>query len=298
MAYPPKLKQLKYLCALAETLHFGKAADICHVSQSTLSAGIQELEELLAVALVERTNKKVLLTRLGKEVVARSVPILANINDLVSLCESAGEALSGKIYLGIIPTIAPFILPALVAQLEQQYPRCQLIVREDLSGHLIKSLQAGELDLLLLALPYPAAEVETLHLFDDEFLLAITNTHPLANNTTVSVDVLNDLDLLLLEEGHCLRQHALEACQLKDQYTDNSYQAASLNTIVQLVANDIGVTLLPRMALRTPLEANIITRSFTEPNISRSIGLMWRKQSSRRAEFKLLASIIKLYQNP
>jgi LysR family hydrogen peroxide-inducible transcriptional activator len=290
----PTLKQLKYLCAVAEHGHFGNAAKACHVSQSTLSAGILELEEALGASLVERNNRQVILTGLGSDVVKRAQSILLDVEDMVALCDASSAPFSGKMRLGVIPTIAPYILPGLLNRLRKDYPDFQLFIREDLSGHLVDSLQHGELDILLLALPFPAEKVETMHLFDDSFVFACPHNHALAENGDLSISDLRSQELLLLEDGHCLRDHALEACKLKEGDIDIPYQATSLNTIVQMVANGIGVTLLPQMALdaRILSGTDVEIRHFKERNVARSIGLMWRKKTPRRAEFTLLGKFI------
>ncbi|MFT5482950.1 MAG: LysR family hydrogen peroxide-inducible transcriptional activator [Halieaceae bacterium] len=294
MARQPTLKQLKYLSAVAEHAHFGNAARACHVSQSTLSAGIQELEDALGAALVERNNKRVILTQLGQEVVQRSRAILIDVEDLVAVCDASAEPFSGKMRLGVIPTIAPFILPGLLKKLRSKHPAFQLFIREDLSHHLVDALHRGELDVLLLALPYPADNVETLALFQDDFLLAFPSGHPLGRGPQLLTSQLKDQELLLLEDGHCLRDHALDACKLKDSDVSVPYQATSLNTIVQMVANGIGITLLPAMAMdaRILIGTDVKTRAFSEAGISRTIGLMWRKKTPRRTEFQLLGDFL------
>lgn len=294
MTRQPTLKQLKYLCAVAEHGHFGNAAKACHVSQSTLSAGILELEEALGASLVERNNRQVILTGLGSDVVQRALSILLDVEDLMALCDASSAPFSGKMRLGVIPTIAPYILPSLLKRLRKEHPDFQLYIREDLSGHLVDSLQHGELDVLLLALPYPAEKVETMHLFDDPFVFACPRGHQLAREGELSTSELKSQELLLLEDGHCLRDHALEACKLKETEIDIPYQATSLNTIVQMVANGIGVTLLPQMALDSRILSGteVYTRSFKERDVVRSIGLMWRNKTPRRAEFTLLGKFI------
>jgi LysR family hydrogen peroxide-inducible transcriptional activator len=294
MARRPTLKQLKYLSAVAEHGHFGNAAKACHVSQSTLSAGVLELEDALGASLVERNNRNVILTGLGQEVVQRARSILLDVDDLAALCDAAAEPFSGKMRLGVIPTIAPYILPDLLKRLRRKYPEFQLFIREDLSGHLVDALLHGELDVLLLALPYPADNVETMHLFDDEFLFACPAGHALAHASQLKTSDLRDQELLLLEDGHCLRDHALEACKLKDSDISIPYQATSLNTIVQMVANGIGVTLLPQMAMDSKILSgtDVCTHHFKEANVSRSIGLMWRKKTPRREEFAMLGEFI------
>jgi LysR family hydrogen peroxide-inducible transcriptional activator len=294
MAHIPTFKQLKYLCALAKVRHFGNAAKACHVSQSTLSAGILELEDNLGAVLVERSNKRVIFTPLGDEFVERSQHILNEVEDLVDLCDASSEAFSGKMRLGVIPTIAPFMLPGLLNNLRRKYPRFQLFIREAQSADLLDALTLGELDILLLALPYPMDGVETMALFDERFLLCYPRDHPLGDCTALHTADLQGQDLLLLEDGHCLRDHALQACKLKSNQVSVPYSATSLNTIVQMVANNIGITLLPEMAL----DARILsgtqarTRPFSEAGVSRTIGLAWRKNTPRRAEYVALGEFI------
>jgi LysR family hydrogen peroxide-inducible transcriptional activator len=295
MARQPTLKQLKYLCAVAEHQHFGRAAEASYVSQSTLSAGIQELEETLSASLIERNNRKVLLTSLGLEVVIRAQSMLVDVEELISLCAAAGEPFSGKMRLGVIPTIAPFILPQLLSSLRTDYPDFKLYIREDLSHQLVGALHTGELDVLLLALPFPAESVEVMSLMADDFLLASPRHHQLAKSDSLATADLEGEDLLLLEDGHCLRDHALEACKLRDSQISVPYQATSLATIVQMVANGIGVTLLPAMSVASGITAgtDIEVTPFQDAGIAREIGLMWRRKTPRTAEFRMLGDRIK-----
>ncbi|MDG2460347.1 MAG: hydrogen peroxide-inducible genes activator [Luminiphilus sp.] len=290
----PTLKQLRYLCALADHQHFGQAAAGCHVSQSTLSAGILELEESLGVSLVERNNRRVFLTSLGEEVIVRARDLLVDVEDMVSLCAGAGVPFQGRMRMGVIPTVAPYLLPGLLSQIRERHPALKLFIREDLSQSLVDSLLAGELDVLLLALPFPAEQVQTMSLFEDDFLLACPAEHPLASRSTVRTADLRGESLLLLEEGHCLRDHALEACKLRDSQITVPYQATSLATIVQMVANGIGITLLPGMATAAGIADNtaLCVRPFDQTNVSRQIGLMWRKKTPRHVEFRQLGELI------
>ena len=300
MAHPPTLKQLKYLCAVAEQLHFGRAARACYVSQSSLSAAIAELEAHLGVVLLERNSKRVLLTEVGAAVVARSHQILNAVDDLAALCEQSAPPLSGRMRMGVIPTIAPFLLPRLLNRLRMEHPQFQLFIREDLSHHLVDALHQGDLDLLLLAIPFPAEGVQSMHLFYDEFVLAYPAGHPLGKARSLHTRTLAGQDLLLLEEGHCLRGHALAACHLSSASLSVPYQATSLNTLVQMVANGIGITLLPGMALETPILAgtDVQTRHFDDADVQRSIGLMWRRQAARADEFRLLGEFIQQHGVP
>ena len=293
MSHKPTLKQLKYLCAVVEYKHFGKAAKSCFVSQSTLSSGLAELEENLGITLIERDNG-VRLTAIGRDIYQRAHDILNSTDDLVSVASAAKAPFSTELRLGVIPTVAPFILPTMLSYIRKLHPEFKIYVREALSKHLINDLQDGRLDVLLLALPFPADHIQTEHLFYDEFLLAYPPNHKLATNKILKVeDILNE-DLLLLEDGHCIRDHALDACRMKAKDLQLPYQATSLNTIVQMVANNMGITILPKMAV----EANILrgtdvgTNEFSEKNIRRSIGLMWRNKSPRQEEFESLGQMV------
>ncbi len=297
MARQPTLKQLKYLCAVAEHQHFGRAAEASYVSQSTLSAGIQELEESLSASLIERNNRNVLLTSIGHDVVVRAQAILVDVEEMLSLCAAAGEPFSGRMRLGVIPTVAPFILPKLLSSLRREYPEFKLYIREDLSHQLVAGLHAGALDVLLLALPFPAEGVEVMPLITDDFLLASPSGHPLADKAELATADLQGEDLLLLEDGHCLRDHALEACELRDSQISVPYQATSLATIVQMVANGIGVTLLPEMSVAGGITAgsDIVVTPFKRTGVSRQVGLMWRRKTPRAAEYRLLGEKIRAY---
>jgi LysR family hydrogen peroxide-inducible transcriptional activator len=297
MARQPTLKQLRYLCAVAKHQHFGRAAEAACVSQSTLSAGIQELEESLSASLIERNNRNVLLTNLGQDVVVRAQAILVDIEEMLSLCAAAGEPFTGRMRLGVIPTVAPFILPKLLGSLRREHPNFKLFIREDLSHQLVAGLHAGALDVLLLALPFPTEAVEVMSLITDDFLLASPNGHPLADRAQLATADLQGEDLLLLEDGHCLRDHALEACELRDSQISVPYQATSLATIVQMVANGIGVTLLPEMSVAAGITAgtDIVVTPFQRTGVARQIGLMWRRKTPRAAEYRLLGEKIKAY---
>src|SRR6185503_12134111 len=246
----PTLRHLRYLVTLAETRHFGRAAEACFVTQSTLSAGLKELENQLGVTLVERTKRRVMVTPLGEEVVARARRLLSEAGEIADLVRAAAEPLSGPLNLGVIPTVAPFLLPKVLAKVRKAHPKLKLHLVEDLTARLLERLTAGELDLALIALPYRAPEVETLELGDDAFLLATPPGHPLAGHEHVDAGELERAPLLLLEEGHCLRDHALAACRLAGAApTGDRLQATSLHTLTQMVAGGMGVTLLPQMAV-------------------------------------------------
>lgn len=293
MTKKPTLRQLKYLCALADERHFGKAAKLCHVTQSTLSTGVQELEKALGLPLIERGSKAVLLTAVGQSIAGRARRILLEVEALAEEAASALVPFRRPIRLGVIPTIAPFLLPAALTALRKDHPGFQLLIREDLSDRLVHLLFNGDLDVVLMALPYPAGNVATCHLFDDPFLAAYPKGHVLSSYSELRTHHLKGHELLLLEQGHCLRDQALDACKLQDSTASLGFEATSLHTLVPMVANGIGITLLPKMAVDHGILAGIDTievRPFHGQRVTRSIDLLWRKQSPRQAEYRLLAS--------
>jgi LysR family hydrogen peroxide-inducible transcriptional activator len=291
----PSIKQIRYICAVAEYKHFSKAAEACFVTQSTLSAAIQDLESQLGVIIFERSKKSVLITPSGEKLLNQARKILGEIEDFVSLAKMSQDALTGDIRLGVIPTIGPFILPGLLKELRESYPKLGLYLKEDLSAKLYRHLQQGELDLIILAFPYSLPEMETVSLFKDEFLLCLPLGHKLEKSKQVKQSQLQGQSLLLLEEGHCLRDHALEACKLEKADTNLVYQGTSLHTLVHMVANGLGLTLLPQIAVAADVlgETKLQLRKFTNENVSREIGLAWRKSDPRRDEYFLLADFIR-----
>ncbi len=287
----PTLRQLRYLTALAEFGHFGRAAEACLVTQSTLSAGLQELETLLGTALVERTTRHVHLTPLGLAVAARARRLLADAQDLVDEVRAADAPLSGALRLGVIPTIAPYLLPRTLPRLRAAHPQLRLVLKEDLSARLADDLRAAELDALLLALPWPLEGAEILELGDDPFLLVVPPGHPLAQGTATAMPDLPADELLLLGEGHCLREHALSACRLVDRSGGgHGLVGTSLHTVIQMVAGGLGVTLLPKMAVDAGALAGtgLIAKPLADPEAKRRIGLAWRASSPRKAEMQAL----------
>jgi LysR family hydrogen peroxide-inducible transcriptional activator len=291
----PTLRQLRYLTALAEHGHFGRAAEACLVTQSTLSAGLQELEALLGTVLVERTKRHVMLTPLGLAVTERARRLLVDAQELVDTVRAADAPLSGALRLGVIPTIAPYLLPRVMPALRAAYPQLKLVLREDMSARLAEALKRGALDVLLLALPWPIEGVETLDVGDDAFLLAVPPGHPLATAPAIHSTDLALAELLLLEEGHCLRDHALAACHMVARPGgEQAVSGTSLHTVVQMVANGLGVTLLPKMAVEAGALAgtDLVVRSLADPGAKRRIGLAWRASSPRKAELQALAAVI------
>jgi len=289
----PTLRQLRYLVALAEHRHFGRAAEACFATQSTLSAGLQELEGLLGATLVERTSRRMMLTPLGEDVVARARVVLKGAEDIAEIARAGALPLSGRLRLGVIPTIGPYLLPRVMPALRAAYPHLELYLREDLTGRLLGRLDAGDLDALLLALPWDMPDVEATDLFDDPFVAAFSAGHPLAAKARIATADLAEEPLLLLEEGHCLREHALAACRLPGPAAGKGVWATSLATLAQMAANGLGVTLLPELAVAGGVLAgtDLVTRPLAEAG-SRTIALAWRASSPRKAEFRLLGEAL------
>ena len=293
MAQPlPTLRQLRYLTALARHRHFGKAADECLATQSTVSAGLAELENLLQVTLVERSRRHVLMTPIGQQIAQRAETLLQAATDLTQLAQSSRHApLCGTLALGVIPTIAPYVLPQVLPRLRQHYPQLRLHLREDLSANLVERLQGGQLDAVLLALPYDTAGLETVTLGEDAFVFACLPDHPLAQEAEIHGNQFQHAGLVLLEEGHCLRDHSLAACALTPQALGDTVLATSLTTLVQMVASGVGVTILPELAVRRGILSGtpLVVRPLAPPSSTRTLALCWRDSSPRSAEFHLLA---------
>jgi LysR family hydrogen peroxide-inducible transcriptional activator len=289
------LRQLRYLEALAETHHFGHAAEACAVSQPALSMPIKELEDELQVSLVKRRRSGVELTEQGEEVARRARTILASVRDLRDYAQHRDRVLSGSLKLGAIPSIAPYLLPAALPELQRRFPKLNLQLRETITETLVHELVSGTLDLILIALPVENAELETLHLFDDKFILAVKATRENKRVRNATANMLAKSRLLLLEEGHCLRDQALSYCRLLTPEARDSFGASSLATIVQMVANGYGTTLLPEMAIRSEVHhgSDIRLLHFAAPEPKREIGLAWRKTSPRKADFIQFAQLLK-----
>ncbi len=289
----PTLRQLEYLVALARTLNFREAAEACHVSQPALSAQIQQLEQLLGVQLFERDKRSVRITPAGEALTIRARVVLAGVDDLVGAARAFLEPLVGTLRLGVIPTVAPYLLPAALPAIRAEYPGLRLLLREDQTEHLLERLSSGDLDLLLLALEADLGEVHTEALFSDPFVLATPIDHGLARaDGPVAVDALGDEGILLLEDGHCLRDQALSVCDGAGARELVEFRASSLNTLVQMVAAGEGITLLPSLAVRleTREGRGLATRAFDAPCPARTIGLAWRPGSPRADEFRLLGA--------
>ena len=291
----PSIKQLKYLCAVAEHRHFSKAAAACHVTQSTLSASIQELESQLGIKIFERNKKTVLITSLGEKLLIQARIVLGDVKDFVGIARAHEAPLMGDLHLGVIPTIGPFLLPAILSDLRKSFDKLKLYLKEEMSAELVQQLQQGKLDLIILAFPFLLPDMETVSLFKDEFLLCLPPGHELEKVQDVQQHQLRGQSLLLLEEGHCLRDHALEACKLKSGDTDLVYQGTSLHTLVQMVANGLGMTLLPAMSVEADVlgDTHLQLKHFSNENVSREVGMAWRKSDPRREEYFLLAEFVK-----
>jgi LysR family hydrogen peroxide-inducible transcriptional activator len=292
----PTLRQLQYLRLLAEHASFSRAAEAAHVSQPALSAGVQELERILGAPVVERTRGNVQLTAVGAEAVRRAEDVLARTEDLVEAARNAGKPLSGRFRLGVIPTVAPFLLPARLPALKEQYPGLRLFIREDLTPRLVAALKSGHLDAAVIALPYSATGIEHARIGDDEILAAAPVGHVLAGDGPIPPGSLKAEDLILLEDGHCLRDQALAAFDIEAPKGDDVFAATSLHTLVQMVSSGLGVSFLPEMAVRAGLAdmPGVVVRPIAAKAPRREIVVAWRAGSSRAAEAKLLAEALRL----
>jgi LysR family hydrogen peroxide-inducible transcriptional activator len=292
----PTLRQLQYLKLLTEHGSFSRAAEAAHVTQPTLSAGIAELEKILGAPVVDRSRGGVILTDVGREASMRADLLLTGAEDLVQAARAAGRPLTGRFRLGVIPTIAPFLLPGALPKLRERFPDLKLYLREDLTQKLIAALKAGSLDAALIALPYDMAGLDWAHVEDDELLAAAPSNHPMARTDKVTPALFDEADLILLEDGHCLREHALSACGLTPpRGAGGAFAATSLPTLVQMVGSGLGVSFLPAMAVRGGLTegASLAIRPIAADHPSREIVVCWRKGSSRAAEGRLLAEVFR-----
>ncbi len=287
------LRQLRYLASLARHRHFGRAADDCAVTQPALSMQIRELEREIGAELVERRPGDIALTDTGLDVAQRAEQILAATRDLVDFARHR-DVLSGSLKLGIIPTLAPYVLPRLLPRLQAKYPKLRLEVRETQTKLLLEELARGELDAVMLALPVEGADVETLALFGDAFLLAVPAADALPARARVGMADVDQRRLILLEEGHCLRDQALAFCAAPRRDAPAGLGATSLATVMQMVANGYGVTLLPEVAVDAEArDARVKLLRFKKPEPARSIGLAWRRTSPRKKDFEALGEIVK-----
>ena len=287
------LKQLRYFLTVARVGHFGAAAERCAVTQPALSMQIQELERELGLQLLERGPKGAGLTAGGQEIAVRAARVLADVRDLVDSARHLSDSFAGPFHFGAIPSIAPYLLPQLLPLIRARHPDLDLHLRETRTQRLLEELVDGDLDLVLLALPVEHPGVETLSLFEDRFLLAVPASRSIGKNVRATPDLLRDDRLLLLEEGHCLRDQALAFCHLRQIESIDTFGASSLSTIVQMVSNDLGLTLLPELSLELETKrADIRLMRFTNPEPQRIVGLAWRETSPRKREFTMLGDLI------
>ena len=290
----PTIKQLQYLVALRQHGHFGRAAESCFVTQSTLSAGIRELETLLDAVLVERTKRVVRFTPLGLKIADKAVRLLREGEELADLARAEGKPLHGELRMGVIPTIAPFLLPAMLPRLREQWPSLKLFLREEASQAACDALHRGQLDCVLLAMPFACGEVDSAILFDDRLFIAFPKGEappdPMVEPSTIDED-----RLLLLEDGHCLKDHALAACNRPELRADALMMGTSLHTLVQMVDNGLGLTFVPAMAIGAGVLAGtrVDARPLKSDRGFRRVALIWRRTSPREEEFQLLAETIR-----
>ena len=288
------LQELRYIVALADSGHFGKAAETCHISQSTLSTQIKKLEDFLGVVLFDRSLKHVALTPVGREIVSSARLILDEANRIRELARQTCDPMERTVNLGVIPTLGPYYLPHVLTLLHGKYPKLRLLLREEMTPHVLSHLADGKLDAALLALPINDASLEVVPLFKEPFLAAVPASHKLAQSSKIKINELAKAGLLLLEEGHCLRENALEACHL-DGLQNEEISATSLETLRQMVGMGLGVTLIPVLASggTTADVSQVALRPLVSPGASRTIGLVWRKRSPLAATMEQLVISLK-----
>lgn len=290
----PSIKQMQYLVALRQHGHFGKAAEACYVTQSALSASLRELEALLGVTLVERTRRVVRFTALGHRVTDKAEKVLYEAEELAGMARAEGQPLHGELRLGVIPTIAPFLLPTLLPELRSRYPNLKLQIREETSQMACEALHRGQLDCVLLARPYSCGDIDYVELFDDWLFVAYAHGEAPVD-PAIDVATIDAERLLLLEDGHCLKDHALSACNRPDLRSHAAAMGTSLHTLVQLVENGLGLTFVPALAIRAGILAgtDVIAKPLRSDHGFRRIALVWRRSSPREDEFQLLARILR-----
>ena len=290
----PTLKQLRYFVALCEDEHFGRAAEHCFVSQSAFSNAIRELETTLGTQLVDRTNRNVTITATGQDVAVQARLVLRDAESLVEMAKGDRQPLCGELRLGVIPTIAPFILPVVLPKLRRKFPSLELFLVEDQTQRIYERLMDGELDVLLLALPWEMHGVVELELFEDRFCLAVREGTQRVDPENYRFNLLDADSILLLKDGHCLREHALSACKIRDTMKVRRFGASSLLSLIEMVDADLGITFLPEMARGSTLLRNTRVQLHNLGDDSyRNIGLAWRKGTRREEEFRMLGEFIR-----
>ena len=290
------LRDLAYLVSLAEHRHFGRAAEASFVSQPTLSTQIRKLEDELGVPLVERTPRKVLLTETGREIARRARGVLAEVEEIKAIAQRTRDPEAGKLRLGVFPTLGPYLLPHLVPRVRRRFPRLELLLIEEKTEQIVRMLREGTLDVGLLALPVHEESLHAEFLFEEPFVLAVPDDHPLAHRKTrLKLADLSDESLLLLEDGHCMRDQALELCQLAGAGEKVGFRATSLETLRQMVAANVGITLLPTLAIKPPVARtdNVQLLEFSGHAPSRRIALVWRKSSSLGPFLERFAEVVR-----
>jgi LysR family hydrogen peroxide-inducible transcriptional activator len=294
------LKDLKYLVALADTGHFGKAAERTFVSQPTLSAQLKKLEQYLGVKLVERQPKNVQLTEVGKQIVVRARRMLDESNEIIALARNNTDPFAGKLKVGLIPTIGPYLLPRVMQKLRKALPHLGLMLYEHQTEALLKRLRDGEIDLGIMALPIAQDGLESRQLYEEAFTVALPNNHPLAAKSTIKVQDLKGQTLLLLEDGHCLRDQALEVCSRIEIREAEDFRATSLETLRQMVVAGLGITLLPETAVEPPFgsQRGLTIRQFAKPAPTRTVGAVWRKSSTRAAAIMAACDVLHNVMEP
>lgn len=289
-----KLKDLRYLVAVADTRHFGQAAARCFVSQPTLSAQLKKLEDYLGVQLVERHPRRIALTEAGAQVVARARRIIEASDEIVALAELQRDPLAGRLRMALLPTIGPYLLPLVASRIRRKLPRLELLLYEYQTGPMLEHLQAGDIDMGILALPVPAEGLVERPLFDEPFVVAVPEQHPLAARKSLRATDLNGETLLLLEDGHCLRDQALDVCARTQVHEKQDFRATSLETLRQMVASGSGITLLPQLASSGAYgnARGVVTVPFSRPEPVRHIGALWRKTSARGLAIEAVCEVI------
>jgi LysR family hydrogen peroxide-inducible transcriptional activator len=290
----PSIRQLEYFVAVAKHLNFREAAASCHVTQPALSTQLQQLEALLGVQLFERDTRRVVATAAGISLAKEAHTVLDAMDRLLDMARASGKPLTGRLRLGAIPTVAPYLLPLVVQAVREAFPELVLLLTEDQTDRLVAQLHGGDLDVLLLALDVDLLGATERQLFSDPFVLACPKDHPLASKEVLSEPDLEGQTVLLLEDGHCLRSHALPICKASDMVEYADFRATSLGTLLQMVSSGIGITLIPEMAIGQEEQRNpdVVFRPFDEGGPSRRIGLAWRKSSARSGEFESLGEMI------
>ena len=290
----PTIKQLQYLVALRQHGHFGRAAEGCFVTQSTLSAGLRELENSLGVVLVERTRRVVRFTPLGSKIAEKALRVLREAEELTDMARAEGKPLHGELRLGVIPTIAPFLLPTMLPRLREQWPNLKLFLREETSQAACDALQRGQLDCVLLALPYGCGDVDKAALFEDRLYVAFPRGEA-PDESAIAPGEIDENRLLMLEDGHCLKDHALAACNRPELRAEATMMGTSLHTLVQMVDNGLGLTFIPAIAIEAGIleGTEVDAKPLRSAHGSREIALIWRRSSPRESEFQMLATTLR-----